>query len=448
MLKKHSAYIAFVAAGLSLWFLLGTYPVLATPFLHGAEGFYLSLALLFALGYGLNYFAPKTRIPAFVWAIFFGMALQIPFSILTGDQGTLLIIVELLAAFVLFAGGVEVPVRNFKKYFAPIASLSLVGTMLTIILFALALEFVTPFFGFEVPAITILLLAAILASIDPTAIIPTLDTLKLKKPWLKDLAVSESAVNDVVGTIITRFFLVGAVSVSVVAGASVLDGFGPLLARETLDTIALEILWGLGVGILGAWILRQWAGSVRKHHWSDPALFFAVPIFTFALGSLVGGSGFLAAFVAGLLFEAEKETKLVHHFFENFVDHFIKPVIFVLLGALVPIAILLDTASVGLVAAAIFMFAIRPLIVFISLVPWMYAKGALFTWREVVFVSFIRETGAIPAILILAAVAAGVVASDFIFAVGMWVILATLIIEPPLTPALAAKLGLLKEEDK
>ncbi len=439
-------YLSMLGVAIALSYVSGAVPWVTELFLGPSghdgfyiEGFYLSIALLFSVGYGLNWFAPRTAVPSFVWAIVFGMALQTPLSSLTGSTDSLLMVVELLAAFVLFAGGVEVPIKNFKKYFAPIAALAFFGTVLTVFLFAYALTGLTGLFGLEVPVMSLLVLSAILASIDPTAIIPTLDRLHFRKPFLRDIAVSESAVNDVVGTIVTRFFLVASIGTSA-AVASVHEGFFPILSKEVLEGFALEVLWGILIGLLGAWILRTWGESIRAMHWSDPALFFAVPIFCFSLGSLVGGSGFLAAFVAGLLFEAKVETREVRHFFHTLVDHLIKPIIFVLLGALVPLAMLVDTVAIGFLASIIFMFVVRPAVVFLSLLPWMRAGNDLISWREALFLSFIRETGAIPAILILGAVAAGLVASEFVFSIGMWVILLTLIVEPPLTPLLAKKL--------
>lgn len=441
-MKKFLPYFTLLGLAIGLSLASRTFTWVGDLFLHGAEGFYLALALLFAVGYGLNYVAPKTTIPSFVWAILFGMALQVPLFSLTQNAEALRIVVELLAAFVLFAGGIEVPVKNFKKYFAPIAALALAGTVLTVVLFSYSLAGLTDAFGFEIPIIALLVLAAILASIDPTAIIPTLDQLHFRKPFLRDIAVSESAVNDVVGTILTRFFLVAAVGVGAGTVLTVNSGLAPLFTQDVLNSFALEMIWGIMVGLLGAWILKTWGESIRSTHWSDPALFFAVPIFCFALGSIVGGSGFLAAFVAGLLFESTTETKQVRMFFEQLVDHFMKPVIFILLGALVPLGMLVGTASIGITAAIIFMFIVRPAVVFSSLLPWMIQKRALLSWREAIFLSFIRETGAIPAILILAAVAEGLVGADFVFAVGMWVILLTLVIEPPLTPLLARKLDI------
>jgi cell volume regulation protein A len=437
-MKKFTPYLAFLTVAFGLSYLTGTVPFIAGLF-EGTEGFYLSLALLFAVGYGLNYFAPHTSIPSFVWAIIFGMALQLPLASLTADKGALLIVIELLAAFILFAGGIEVPVRNFKKYFAPIAALSLFGTIATVALFSFTLVWITGVFGIEVSVLSLILLAAILASIDPTAIIPTLDQLHFRKPFLKDIAISESAVNDVTGTIITLFFLVSVVGINTVG-----DGLAQLFSQDVLDGFALQVVWGVMVGLIGAWILRTWGESIRDTHWSDPALFFAVPVFCFALGSIVGGSGYLAAFVAGLLFESKTETLRVRKFFEQLVDHFMKPVIFILLGALVPIAMLGEYVGIGVVAALVFMFVIRPIVVFTSLLPWMVQKKSLLNWREALFLSFIRETGAIPAVLILTVVATGIESAEFVFAIGMWVILLTLTIEPPLTPLLARRLEVAK----
>ncbi len=450
VLKKFGPYAAFLGVALVLAYATANIPWLRDLFIHpdghfDPERFYLSLALLFGVGYGLNYFAPKTAIPSFVWAVLFGMALQVPLYALTMNLEALKMVVELLAAFVLFAGGVEVPIKNFKKYFAPIATLSLAGTVLTVMLFAYVLSGLTGFFDIQVSIVTILVVAAILASIDPTAIIPTLDQLHFRKPFLRDIAVSESAVNDVVGTILTRFFLVAALGATAGAMVTVEDGLAPLFTRTVLDSFALEIVWGVLVGLLGAKILSIWGKSVRETHWSDPALFFAVPIFCFALGSIAGGSGFLAAFVAGLLFEAKAETKIVRNFFEKLVDGFMKPVIFLLLGALVALDVMVDTMAIGVLAALVFMFIVRPAVVFSSLMPWMSRHNALLTWREVMFLSFIRETGAIPAVLILTAVAAGIVHAEFVFAIGMWVILLTLTIEPPFTPLLARYLGITKD---
>lgn len=441
-LSTFRPYLIFLSVAFAISFLIQTIPAIATTFNSGMTGFYLSLTLLVLAGYGVHFIAPKTDIPIYVWAILLGIALQIPLLSLTSDRGTFLIVVELLATFILFAGGIHVPVKNFKKYFAPIAALSLVGTLLTVIFFALALSILTSAYGFTLPALSLLVLAAVLSSIDPTTIISVLDRLHLRKPFLRDIAVAESAVNDVVGIILTRFFLLAALGTTAATTLSVSDAFSPLLSRVALDGIALEVIWGILIGFLGAWILKTWGESVGRKHWSDHTLFFVVPLFCFALGSLFGSAGFIAAFVAGLLFESNSRTREIHTYFESMTDTYLKPVVFILLGVLIPLAILMNMIVVGALAALLFMFVIRPLVVYISLSPWMIAKKSLLHWREVLFLSFMRETGTIPAILLLYVVASGFAGSETMYALGVWVILYTLILEPPLTALIAKRLDI------
>lgn len=442
--NRYLPSIGFLCIALLLSAITALYKPAGGLFHAHPAGIYLSIALLFIVAASVYRYAPKTPVPIYVWAVIFGMALQIPFLTLIEDRGVLLFIVHLFAAFILFASGIHVPIKNFKKYFAPIAALSVIGTLCSIILFATGMSFVTQLYGFEVPALTLLILGAILSSVDPTTVIPTLEHLHFRRPFIRDIAISESAVNDVVGIVLTRFFLIAALGTLGATTLSVHGQFFTLFSYESFSLFSTEIIWGTLIGLLGAWILKTWGASVGDKHWSDPALFFSVPLFCFALGSIVGGAGFLAAFVAGLLFENQQHTKAVHLFFDGLVDRLIKPVAFILLGALAPLPMLINTIAIGTLVALMFMFVIRPLVVYLSLLPWMFTKKTVLHWRELLFLSFIRETGAVSAILILLTVALGVIQADFIFAIGLWVILYTLIIEPPLTPLIAKRLEVAK----
>ncbi len=444
-LKQYIPYILPLLILFLLSFSVNKFDFVANLFTNNIGGFYLSLSLLFIVGYGVNRLAPKTAVPVYVWAILFGIALQPPLSSLTNNREVFAVIINLVTAFILFASAIEIPVKNFKKYFLPIASLSLLGTVLTVLLFAASLSTLTALFGLEISTLALLALAAILSSVDPTTVIPALEGLHLKRPFIKDIAISESATNDVVGTILTRFFLIAALGIATTTTFSVGQGFSLLLTKDTLGNFALEMTWGIIVGLLGAWILKTWGESIGKRHWSDTALFFAVPVFCFALGSIAGGSGFFAPFIAGLLFDLDAKTIEVQVVFEDIVNRFIKPVVFVLLGALVPISILVSTISIGAVASIIFMFFIRPIVVYASLLPWMISKKATINWREALLLSFVRETGAIPAVLILYAFAVGIIGIEIMFGIGVWVIIYTLIIEPPLTPVLAEYLEITKD---
>ena len=139
---------------------------------------------------------------------------------------------------------------------------------------------------------------------------------------------------------------------------------------------------------------------------------------------------------------SNSNTKEVHAYFEYMIDTYVKPVVFILLGVLTPLPILMSTIVVGALAALIFMFIVRPLVVYISLSPWMISKKSLLHWREALSLSFMRETGTIPAILLLYVVASGFTDTELIYALGVWVILYTLVIEPPLTALIAKRLDI------
>jgi len=397
------------------------------------------------LGYIINRASPKTKIPSFVWLIFAGLAIQPLLSFFIKEKGIIKIMIEVLASIILFASGLEIPFGRFKRWFFPIFSLSFVGVIISSIVLSVVIFYLFQFLGLINDSITIIsfvLLSTALASTDPTAILPTLKNINLKRNFLKDIAISESALTDVSGSIFTRFLLL-AFSAQALSQKSIIDYFLPLLKKSTYDALALQIISGIVVGYFGYYLIRTFYKSQKKeNHDIDPSLLIFVPIFTFFLGNVLGGAGFLAAFSAGLFSDLNEEVKKNFVFYEHFLNNLIKPVIFVILGAMVPISIMIKMSFLGILTAFIFMFFVRPLVVFISLLPWII-KGK-FKITEIIFLSFIRETGVIAAVLLIILVDSGIVNENIVLSLGMWIITLTLVIEPPLTPILVKKIGLEK----
>jgi NhaP-type Na+/H+ and K+/H+ antiporter len=108
----------------------------------------------------------------------------------------------------------------------------------------------------------------------------------------------------------------------------------------------------------------------------------------------------------------------------------------------VPIDVLFAYAPLGILAGLSFIFLIRPLVVFISLLPWLI--NHTFKFNDLLFLSMIRETGIIAAVLLIISATYEIIQSNFVISVGMWVILLTLMIEPPLTPYLSRRIGVTK----
>ena len=379
-----SLIIILVAISLISTTILNNNPHLTTD--HNIPGFVIG-SILF-VGYLLNRIAPKTAIPSFVWAIFAGFAMQPILSIFTTDLEPLQMVMEVFAAIILFAGGLEVPFKNFKKWFLPIVSLSLIGLIVSAVLFTGVLTGYTlltnSFTVALLPSITIL--SAALASVDPSAIIPTLKTMKLKRPFLKEFAISESALSDVSGSIITRFLLIVLVSVPLATKNDALYYFSPLLQKTTYDALALQVVSGILVGYLGFSLVKHFYYSEDGE--KDPALLISVPIFTFVVGNILGGAGLLAAFIAGLLTDREGSMKTVTPFYESLLDHLIKPFIFIILGGLVPLSTIIEFAPIGIVAGILFIVVVRPASVGISLFPWIYTGQLKF--KDILFLGMLR----------------------------------------------------------
>ena len=409
--------------------------------------FFIFGSILF-LGYIINRSSPKTQIPSFVWLIFAGLSIQPLLSFFIKEKGIVKMMVEIFAAIILFASGLEIPFGRFKRWFFPIFSLSFLGVIISSVSLSFMIFYLFNFLGLienNTIIISLVLLSTALASTDPTAILPTLKNINLKRNFLKEIAISESALTDISGSIFTRFLLL-AFAAQAATQKSIIDYFLPLIKKTTYDALALQIISGIIVGYFGYYLIKTFYQSKKteyhSHHEIDPSLLIFIPIFTFFLGNILGGAGFLAAFSAGLFSDLNEEVKRNFVFYDQFLNNLIKPVIFVILGAMVPISIMVKMTFLGILIGLIFMFLIRPLVVVISLFPWII-KGK-FKIEEILFLSFIRETGVISAVLLIILVDSGIVNENLILSLGMWIILLTLIIEPPLTPLLVKKIGLEK----
>lgn len=421
-------------------------PVILGLFEHSAEAellmTFFSIALIFSLSFGIFYLSRGTPLPSFVIAIFFGMAAH-PFLLpVIHNHAVLGALVGFGATLILFGGGLETPFDNFKKLFGKIMMLSFVGLGITAVAFSFSVHTLGNWTGFAISFTTAILLGALLASTDPAAIIPVLKRLRFKNPSTKDIIVSESAVTDVTGTLLTVAFL--SMVTAGVLEAGILEGYGQIFSIESGKLLLKQLVFGTAFGVMGYALLHgltKFKDAHDREYEADSAFFLFIPVIIFTLALAFGGSGYLAAFVAGLLFKLGENLHETERFFNHTIDGFFKPTIFLMLGALVDVPALLEYAPIGLLVAFVFMFVIRPLSVFISLGLFTKIGNDKMTWKEILFISFVRETGAIPAVLLVTIASLNLPGVEGLLPIGMWVILATLIVEPPLTPWVAEKLG-------
>jgi len=404
------------------------------------------VASIFLLSTVAFYSSRALKLPSFVLAIAFGLAAKPILNPVMIHGEVLAILVSMGATFILFGGGLETPFKNFKRLFFKISSLSFVGLVITAWLFSQAVFYLSSWMGQPLSMQTAVILGALLASTDPAAIIPLLKNLRFKNRFIKNLVISESAVTDVSGTLLTIAFL--SVITSGISYPSINAWYGSIFSMESGLVLGKQILFGVGAGIFGYILLRLLhfrKNRCNREFEADSAYFLFVPIIIFTIALSFGGSGYLAAFIAGLIFSLNEKMKATENFFNFLVDGFFKPAVFIFLGALVDIHGLLDYAALGLLSALVFMLIIRPIAVMISLSFWLRFGRDRLSFKDLLFVSLVRETGAIPAVLLTTVIGMGLTGVEGLVEIGMWVILSTLIIEPVITPWAARKLGVAKE---
>lgn len=392
------------------------------------------LGSMLLVGYYIKRVAPLTAMSSYVWALLAGMAMK-PFLIFFNrNLIDLTLIIEVCAALIFFTVGLETPFKNLKKWFFPIASLSVLGLVLSALGFATFTAPLLSLFSTEQLSIpSLILLGAALSSVDPTAIIPSLKKIHLKKNKL--ILIEDSMMTDITGTVLTRMLLILLISVGL-AHSSLSGLMFSLPTFEISYILSVQLIVGLLVGCIGYIILQK----VYRNDEKQPLLLLGIPMFSLGLGNIIAGAGLLASFMTGLLADISGDMKKTRFFYDHILDSFIKPFIFVMLGSLTPVALLLYIAPIGIIIGLLFMLILRPLVSLISLFPWIIEHKL--NSNEVIFLSFMRQSGVVTAILLILASDLQLLQGPIIMAIGTWVILVALVLEPPFIPYLAEKLHL------
>lgn len=399
------------------------------------------LSLFLGFGWACSRAAEGTIFPSFTLQLLVGIVLHDALAPLSVQLTLAVVVCTALAAIILKAGGDEVDRQEFLKIAYPTVMIAVVGYLITffvtyVLLLTLGLE-----------GNTAALLAAILGSTDPAALIPTLKQLTIKAEYrrVSDMAVAESALNDAVGAIFTS-----AIAAMVIGGAKLnsVEGLaGGLFSPDNLLLLGEQFLWGTLAGLVGWACMYAFERYKRSHHASgagEPIYDFAIalggPLVTFMFAQLIHGNGFLAAFIAGLLGNFNRGSQAFHsliHSMETKIESVAKPTIFMMVGPFVALPDLASTAGLGLAVALLFMLVARPVAVLLSLLPTNIAM------KEKFFLCAVRETGVIPVVLAVMTVAQ-LPQMTLLMPLTAWVVIWTLTLLPALTPWWARKLNILE----
>lgn len=173
----------------------------------------------------------------------------------------------------------------------------------------------------------------------------------------------------------------------------------------------------------------------------------------YEIATMLHGSGYMAVFIAGLisgnkklfgLWIPEIDFNSDHCFSEN-IGSLARMAIFVVLGTQVNLEALAKYWAPSLLIVIVLMFIARPLVILVST---LFDKNAKWTFKEKLFMMWVRETGVIPAALSGIIVSMKVPGYEIISSVVFMTILITLIVQASTTKFVAKKLGVLEEEEE
>ena len=399
------------------------------------------LGLFLVFGWVCSKLSEGTIFPSFTLQLLVGIILHDALAPIASSVMLAVVACTALAAIILKGGGDEVDRRDFVKIAFPTVMIALGGYLITFfvmfpVLMALGLN-----------GKTAALLAAILGSTDPAALIPTLKRIAFKDEYkrLASISVAESALNDAAGAI-----FVAAIASMILAGVSV-DSMGALisglLSAENLLHLGGQFLFGAVAGVIGWGAMYSYEVYKSRDNERDVgettydfAVVLAIPLVTFLLAQAIHGNGFMAAFVAGLLANYNHGKEYFHktlHTMEIKIESIAKPTIFMMVGPFVALGDLWDTAVLGLMVSLFFILVARPVAVMLSLLPTNLSM------KDKLFMSVVRETGVIPVVLAVITVAQ-FPELTLLMPLTAWVVIWTLTLLPAITPWWSRKLGIVQ----
>ncbi|MEL7680386.1 potassium/proton antiporter [Citromicrobium bathyomarinum] len=329
--------------------------------------------------------------------------------------------------FILFSGGIDTDWRDVRRVATPALVLATGGVLISAGIMALAANLLlgfSPYQGF--------LLGAIVASTDAAAVFAILRSTGLDLHGdVPALIEVESGSNDPMA-----IFLVGAALMFITV-----PDFSPItLVPQFLLQMVLGAAVGFGAGYLLPEILKR---SQYRHGGLAFVISIAAALIAYGLASVLGGNGFLAAYVAGLT--AGNRTYRASTIVSTFQDGLAwlaQVVMFLTLGLLITPSNLTGVIVPGLAITFILMFIARPVSVFLCLAPFRR-----FGWRAKLFVSWAGLRGAVPIVLATFPIVAGVPSAFTIFNIVFFVVLLSSVIQGPTINWLANRLGLRAEQD-
>ena len=380
----------------------------------------LAAGLLLFVAILLSAVSQRVGVPALLVFLAVGLfATELPGApaVVVSPQ-TAALIGNLALAVILLDGGLRTRVATFRMVALPALLLASVGVVLTA---AMVGVLATLLLGFDWRYG--LLLGAIFGSTDAAAVFALLRSggLRLNERVGATLEV-ESGLNDPMAVFLT------------VALIELLrqpeSGLAQLAA-----TFALQLGVGLAGGLLLGRALAEVVARVRLTEGLYTLLIQSGGLAIFATVNLLQGSGFLAIFIAGMVV-ARRRVHVTEDVLRvsDGLAWLAQAGMFLILGIFTDPEALRGVAPAALAIGVGLILLARPLAVAAVLAPLRYA------WREIAFIGWVGLRGAVPIVLALFPLLAGVPDAPLLFHLTFFTVLLSLLLQGATLPV-AAKLA-------
>ncbi len=334
-------------------------------------------------------------------------------------------------ALILFHGGMGIALKVISKTAVGLLLLAIPGVMITAAITAVSIALL-----FGVSFQIALLAGAVLAATDPAILVPLFERLGLR-PRVGQTVIAESAINDPMSTIF-------ALTMAGIIAAGSVSGFAPL--GDFGRSIVLGLLVGVVAGVLIALLLSTHRVGVLRE--SPAVTLLALVVLAYVASEVIGGSPYLAAFIAGVIVGNKDLLRIDHakrqeHILEDYVSETVSIVvlaIFVILGLNIDLGLLRDNLVPGLLVMVVFIFVARPVTVVACLLP---DRRARWTRQEITFIAWCRETGVVPVAVASLLLSEQVPGAELVATLVTFAVITTLLLQATTAGPLARRLGLL-----
>lgn len=329
--------------------------------------------------------------------------------------------VSVALVLILFDGGLHIGLRRLAGALRPVVVVGVLGTFLTAAAIAAVGHLVLGLSWY-----LCLLLGTAIAPTDPALVFSVLGKREIRGHSSTVLE-AESGANDPVG-------------IALMASLVAAGGLTAQAAGSVVSEFLLQMGVGVVVGLAAVQVLRFLIAHVAL---SDEGLYplrsVATAFATFAISTALGGSGFLAVFIAGIgVADLEgpfhRETRRFHAALASLGEL----VAFVVLGLTVDLSVLTraDVWVPGLVIFVLLTAVVRPVVVFACL------AGSPLSRAERLFVQFAGLKGAVPVLLGTFILHAEVPAAARLYGIVVIVVTLSVVVQGGLVPLMVRWLRL------